>query len=725
MSVQPQEGSGSRRVVAGIVAHVDAGKTTLSEALLYRGGEIRTAGRVDDGTAFLDTSPIEKSRGITVFTHQAHVRHGSMDLTLLDTPGHADFAAQTERTLAVLDCAILVVSASDGVEGTTRLLWRMLRDLSVPVFVFVNKTDMPGFDRGRILRALASLSEGCVDFSDPAQGPALAVSGSGLSIPCESAESVATLDDAVLEGYLASGTLDALQVRSLVARRRLVPCLFGSALHLRGADRLLDVLGAFAPVRRMGREFGAKVFRVSHPGRGERLTWLRVTGGTLHAKQEVTVVPLGSREGETQKADELRVYDGRRFETVPSVPAGGVCAVAGLTGTWPGEGLGSEPDGPRARLRPVLLYRAVGPSKGKDGEEQQGILKALRVLDDEDPLLRVEWNPASREVDVRVMGEIQVETLVQILRERFGLAVDFEDAGIVYAETISRPVEGVGHFEPLRHYAEVHVLLEPAPRGSGLTFVDACPPDSLATNWRRDIMSHLRAKEHRGVLVGAPLTDVRITLLGARANITHTVGGDFREASWRAVRQGLMELREEGACVLLEPWYRFRLDIDRSSLGRAMSDVQRMQGELDPLDGAVSGAPAGMSMALSSAASVTLTGRAPVSRMRGYAREVRSYTHGSGRLTLVPDTPSPCLDQEEVVERSGYDPLAFGNDTPDSVFCAHGAGYTVGWKDVPAHMHLPYLWHGSPAAQSGKAGTDGRLIEQTFAVPVRRQAEKQ
>lgn len=658
-----------RQIVVGMTAHVDAGKTTLSEALLYLGGTVRTLGRVDNGNAFLDTSQLEKARGITIFTHQALVRTPYADITLLDTPGHIDFSAQTERTLAVLDCAILVISASDGVEGTTRFLWKMLSDFHLPVFIFVNKTDTPGFDRARLMKQLQSLTPACVDFSS---GDSRSKDDASAGLSESTLESIAVRDDGLLNNYLHNGpqAIGSEQIRDLIAHRQLVPCFFGSALKIQGVSRLLAAIQDYAPTRPLKTDFGARVIRISHDSRAQRLTWVRVTGGELTAKQEIV-----NQGDDSQKADELRVYDGSKYETVSHVAAGQVCTIVGPRHTYPGQGLGVEPQSAATQLQPVLIYRA-SPADGGDIDQ---LLHALQTLDDEDPLLNVTWNAETSEIDLRVMGEIQLETISDELRDRFHLSVRFDDAGVVYIETITQPIEGVGHFEPLRHYAEVHLLLQPSARGKGLHFADDCAPDTLDGKWRRDILAFLGQKTHRGVLIGAPLTDVKITLLAGKANITHTVGGDFRQATWRAVRQGLMELRDQHACQILEPWYRFQLEIPSNQIGRAYSDIDRMGGSVTSTD-------------VAGEISATVSGNAPVSRMRGYAREVRNYTHGQGRLFCMFDSFRPCTNQDQLIQTVAYDPMAHPEDTPDSVFCAHGAGYTVDWKDVPTHMHMPYQW---------------------------------
>ena len=744
-----------RPLVVGLLAHVDAGKTTLSEGLLYTAGSLRSLGRVDERTSFLDPEKLEKQRGITIFTHPAQLDYHGQPITLLDMPGHIDFADQVEQSLAVLDVAILVVSASDGVEATTLLWWQILARLGIPTILVVNKIDTAGFDRAALLAHIqARLGEKCIDYGGPddvvAQGGASTEvdgehdsSAVGLAdyLTSEVAEQLAGLDDRLLMSYLDDGSLDEQVVRELFATRALVPVLFASALHVHGVTRLLSLLTHLAEPRfpqqgisgegelsssdNLGPhqgEFGARVFRISHDSKGLRLTWVRVTSGQLAAKREVkhqaVRVSDGQDEGEGfesatnwlkqgdeqgEKVDEIRVYDGAKFTTVSSVQAGDVCTLVGPQKTWPGQSLGCESDSAPASVRPVLLYSAH-PAPGEQADDH-AVLVALRQLAEEDPLLNVTWNETAQRVELSIMGEIQLETITQRLRDEYHLAVECEDAGVVYQETISQPIEGVGHFEPLRHYAEVHVLLEPGPRGSGISLRNATPANSLAPHWQRDIMHHLAEKTHKGVLLGAPLTDVKITLLGGAANIKHTSGGDFREATYRAVREGLMFLKQQQACVLLEPWYRFRLEVPVEQLGRAMSDVERMHGRMDPPQmpgdsAASSGAgDSGGAGALGSADSAgfgagfaVVEGEAPVSQMRGYAREVRAYTQGKGSFSCVFASSAPVDDQDSVVEAADYDPMKGVEDTPDSVFCAHGAGFTVDWKDVPRFQHLPNFW---------------------------------
>ena len=633
-----------KKLVVGILAHVDAGKTTLSEALLYRSGALRKLGRVDHRDAFLDTDAIERERGITIFSKQAVLSLGDTEVTLLDTPGHVDFSAEAERTLRVLDCAILVISGTDGVQAHTRTLWRLLERYGVPTFLFVNKMDLAGADRDAVLTELKRrLDGGCVDFSAP---------------PEAWAEEAAVCDEGVLERYLDTGSVTDRDVTAMIRQRKLFPCFFGSALKVEGVDDFLTALARYAPVPDYPADFGARVFKVARDAQGARLTYLKVTGGTLRVKAVLT------EDGE--KADQLRVYSGAKFKTVEEAHAGTVCAVTGLSHTLPGDGLGFEANWQGPLLEPVLTYQV----ELTDGTDPQTALQRLRQLEEEDPQLHVVWNEQSRQIHIQLMGEVQMEILRRRLRERFNMEVDFGEGTICYRETIANAVEGIGHFEPLRHYAEVHLLLEPAPRGSGLTLAADCPTDELDLNWQRLILTHLAEKPHLGVLTGAPITDMKITLVAGRAHVKHTEGGDFRQATYRAVRQGLMQAES----VLLEPWYDFRLELPAEQVGRAMSDLQRMNGETAPPE--------------TFGEETVLTGSAPVAVLRGYAAEVTAYTRGRGRLLCTPAGYRPCADQTAVVEAVGYDPERDVDNTPDSVFCGHGAGYTVKWNEVPAHAHV-------------------------------------
>ena len=645
-----------KRICIGILAHVDAGKTTLTEAMLYRTGAIRRLGRVDHGDAFLDTESLEKERGITIFSKQAVLRRGELELTLLDTPGHADFSAETERALQVLDYAILLVSAADGVQGHTETLWKLLAHHRVPTFIFVNKMDQPGVDRAALLAELRRrLSESCVDLSDAAAA----------------AEQAALCDEGLLEGYLAGDLPDAGDLAALIAQRRLFPCLFGSALKLDGVDELLDALEQYALEPAWGPDFAARVFKISRDERGERLTWLKVTGGVLRARDAVRGPDW------EEKVTQLRLYSGAKFTALDEAPAGTVCAAAGLTHTRAGEGLGAEESWAGPELEPVLTYQVLPP----EGCDAHTMLSKLRILEEEDPQLRVEWDGRAGEIRVSLMGEVQTQVLQRVLAERFGLEVTFGPGSIVYLETIAAPAVGVGHFEPLRHYAEVHLLLEPLERGSGLVLDSACSEDVLDRNWQRLILTHLAEKQHVGVLTGAPITDMKITLLTGRAHLKHTEGGDFRQATWRAVRQGLMGAES----VLLEPWYAVRLSVPSDCVGRAMTDLQRLGGSFEAPE--------------QEGETAVLTGFAPVSALTGYAAQVAAYTGGRGRLSCTVDGYRPCHNADEVIAAAGYDPERDTDNPASSVFCDHGGSVTVPWDEATARMHLDSGWRPAGEAQ--------------------------
>ncbi len=646
-----------RQAVVGLLAHVDAGKTTLAESMLATAGAIRSPGRVDAGSSHLDTDAMERERGITIFSASASLDWADAYIMLLDAPGHVDFSAEAERTLAALDYAILVVGANDGVQGHTETLWDLLSRHEVPTLVFVNKCDLENPGREGLLAELASrLSPGCVDAS------ALLAGDSGAS------EDAASTDEAALEEYLETGALAAGTLRRLVAGRAVFPVFFGAALRDDGVRELLDGMCALLAERSWPGAFAARVYRVSRGTRGERLAWVKVTGGTLRAKTRVTGM---GRRGEpwAEKINEVRLYQGASFETVAEVPAGRICAVTGLSHVVPGSALGAEPEGARPLLAPVLSYRVI-PEPGADAS---ALVRALRELADEDPVLGVTWQEQLQEAHVQLMGEVQQDVIAELLRGRYGFAVTFGPGGILYKETVSAPVEGVGHFEPLRHYAEVRLLVEPLPRGSGVEFGTRCPVDDLDLNWQRLILTNAMERDHLGVLTGAPLTDVRITLLAGRAHAKHTEGGDFRQATYRAVRQALMGARERGECRLLEPWYRLRLVVPAERVGRALADLTRMGAEFD--------APT----ALGDVASIT--GEVPASEVGEYALEVARYTGGRGRLSLELAGYRACHDADEIVAAAAYDPEADLPNTPDSVFCSHGAGHTVKWRDVPAAAH--------------------------------------
>ncbi|MGE4654801.1 GTP-binding protein [Bifidobacterium hominis] len=666
-----------KRIVTGILAHVDAGKTTLSEALLYATGNVRKLGRVDHGDAFLDTNTMERQRGITIFTEPAIITTPNLTLTLLDTPGHVDFSAEMERTLAVLDYAILVISGADGIQGHTETLWRLLKRYNVPTFIFVNKMDAPAADKTKLLNQLKKrFSDGCIDFTGAHDDNAALA---------DVMEDIAMQSETAMESYLESGTIPDETIREMIADRALFPCFFGSALKMDGIDEFVAGFERYVREPEYDSAFGARIYKVSHDTQGNRLTWLKVTGGEFKAKTMLSGTErVGADLGESkigddgmwhEKADQVRVYSGAKFATVDSVVAGTVCAVTGLTRTFPGAGLGKEPDGVNPVLQPVLTYTLL------PGEcDIHACLVALRELEDEDPLLHVVWQPHLEEVHLQLMGAVQLEVIQQMMHDRFGLDVSFGPGGILYKETIAHPIEGVGHFEPLRHYAETHVLLEPLPAGSGMRFASVCSEDVLDRNWQRLILQHCREREHLGVLTGSPITDMKITLLVGRAHLKHTEGGDFRQATYRAIRQGLMEAKERGDCRLLEPWYGFRLEVPQDMVGHAMADIQRMSGSFDTPSG--------------DGEYMVLEGEAPVAQMRDYAMDVNAYTHGRGHLSCVFAGYRPCHNADEVIEQSAYEPESDLENTPDSVFCAHGAGYPVKWYKVPEFMHLDYAWHG-------------------------------
>ena len=640
-----------KRLVVGLLAHVDSGKTTLAEGLLYRAGVLRKLGRVDHRDAFLDTDSRERARGITIFAKQAVLALPAADgaeaceLTLLDTPGHVDFSAEAERALQVLDYAVLVVSGTDGVQAHTETLWKLLARYRVPTFVFVNKMDLPGADAAVRLRELRGrFGDGCVDFS---------------AVP--DPEALALCSEPLMNEVLENGAASPLTVVTAIARRQVFPVFFGAALRLDGLDGLLRGLQTLTRTPPRWPEFGARVFKISEDA-GTRLTWLKITGGVLPVK---AVLPGG------EKADALRLYNGGKFRLISEAYPGMVVAAAGPAATRPGQGLGAEADADTPLLEPVLNYRV------ESAADPHTLLKALQTLEDEDPQLHVNWRDDLGEVHVQLMGEVQLEILQNILQERFGLDVTFSEGGILYKETLTAAVEGIGHYEPLRHYAEVHLLLEPAPRGSGVQLAADCPPDTLAENWQRLILTHLAERTHPGVLIGAPLTDVRITLAAGRAHQKHTEGGDFRQATYRAVRQGLRMAQAKGGVQLLEPWYAFTLELPADALGRAMADVQRMCGSFN--------APETLP---NSENTVRLTGRLPVATARGYAREVAAYTHGLGRWAVLPAGYDACHNTDEVLAAAGYDPDADTDNPADSVFCSHGAGYLVKWDEVPARAHV-------------------------------------
>jgi len=649
-----------KQLVIGILAHVDSGKTTLSEALLYGTGTIRKLGRVDHKDAFLDTDALEKARGITIFSKQALFTAGNTDFTLLDTPGHVDFSTETERTLQVLDYAVLVISGTDGVQSHTETLWRLLRRYRIPTFVFVNKMDLPGPGREVLLTQLnRRLGDGFVDFG---------------AEQADRDEALALCDERLMETMLDRGSLTDTDLIPAIARRHVFPCWFGSALKLQGVDALVEGLDRYTRPAPALEAFGAKVFKVSQDEQGNRLTWLRVTGGALKVKAQLT----GEADGEpwAEKANQLRLYSGAKFTLAECIGPGQVCAVTGLTRARPGEGLGAERDSDLPVLEPVLSYQVLLP----EGADVHAALGKLHRLEEEEPQLHVVWNETLGEIHVQLMGEVQLEVLKSLLAERYGLEVSFGPGGILYKETITEAMEGVGHYEPLRHYAEVHLKLEPLPRGSGMQFAADCREEVLDKNWQRLVLTHLEEKQHLGVLIGAPLTDVKITLIAGRAHLKHTEGGDFRQATYRAVRQGLMMANQIHKTQLLEPWYAFRLELPSDNVGRAMNDIQNMGGSFDPPETGADGD------------TTLLTGTAPASTMRSYPMEVVGYTRGRGHLTLTLDGYRPCHNAAEVIEAAGYEPEHDLDNPADSVFCAHGAGFVVPWEQVRSHMHVDSGW---------------------------------
>lgn len=659
-----------KKLVIGILAHVDAGKTTLSEELLYLCGEIRKIGRVDHGDAFLDTYELEKERGITIFSKQALLKTENMEVTLLDTPGHVDFSAEMERTLQVLDYAILVINGMDGVQSHTMTLWRLLERYQIPTFLFVNKMDQQGTDHDALLNDLKQhLHENCVDF-----GRTQDTDYGMYELTPEQLENIAVCEEDILETYLETGIIEDRDIARLIIQRKIFPCYFGSALKEKGVKDFWNGVQKYTAEPKRPTEFGAKVFKIARDEQGNRLTYMKITGGSLKVKTLLSSNSNGQslpgRKAEEaaweEKADQIRLYSGAKYELTSEAEAGTVCAVTGLTRTYPGEGLGIEQESELPILEPVLNYQIILP----DDCDPHQMLQKLRQLEEEEPQLHILWDSQFSEIHAQLMGEVQIEILKKLIWDRFHVAVEFGAGSIVYKETVAEPVEGVGHFEPLRHYAEVHLLIEPGEPGSGCQFFTACSEDVLARNWQRLILTHLEEKEHIGVLTGSPLTDVQITILTGRAHAKHTEGGDFRQATYRAVRQGLRKARN----ILLEPYYEFRLEVPAEMIGRTMADVQKMQGTFDAPE--VEGETA------------ILKGTAAVAQMRDYQKEVVSYTHGTGKLFCSLKGYAPCKNQDEVVQNIGYDPEADLENPTGSVFCAHGAGFVVPWDQVEAYMHL-------------------------------------
>ena len=675
-----------KRLTIGILAHVDSGKTTLSEGLLYCAGMLRKLGRVDHGDAFLDTHALEKSRGITIFSKQARLLYGDCEFTLLDTPGHVDFSAEAERTLSVLDYALLVVSGSEGIQPHTETLFKLLCRYSVPTFVFINKMDISHLSRQELMGGLKRLGEGFIDFSDDVPKD-------------EFYDGLAMCSEDMMEQYLDTGTVPADAIRQSIRQRQVFPCFFGSALKLEGIKELLAGLEEYTTEPHRGDEFGARIFKISDDPQGARLTHMKITSGCLKVKD----VLHGS--GWAEKADQIRIYSGAKYQTVDQAPAGMVCAVTGLTAAHPGDGLGAEAGAPSPVLEPVLAYRAVLP----EGVDAHKALSALRKLEDADPALHVAWNEGLQEIRVQLMGEVQLEIIQSLLKERFGLDIGFDQGGILYKETITSTVEGVGHYEPLRHYAEVHLLLQPLEAGGGLVFSTGCKEDELDKNWQRLILTHLKEKTHLGVLTGSPITDMSITLVAGKAHLKHTEGGDFRQATYRALRQGLMQAESR----LLEPWYSFSLQVPQECVGRAMNDLQAMGASFDPPEQRQEDA--------------VISGTAPVIKLQGYPAVLTGYTKGRGRLSCEGARYLPCHNSDEVIAAIGYDPESDTDNPADSVFCSHGAGHTVKWNAVFDNMHIPAVLrpksepeheHAAPILSRSDEEELIRIYERTYG-PIR------
>lgn len=675
-----------KRLTIGILAHVDSGKTTLSEGLLYGAGMLRKLGRVDHGDAFLDTHALEKSRGITIFSKQARLLYGDCEFTLLDTPGHVDFSTEAERTLSVLDYALLVVSGSEGIQPHTETLFKLLCRYSVPTFVFINKMDISHLSRQELMGGLKRLGEGFIDFSDDVPKD-------------EFYDGLAMCSEDMMEQYLDTGTVPADAIRQSIRQRQVFPCFFGSALKLEGIKELLASLEEYTTEPPRGDEFGARVFKISDDPQGARLTHMKITSGCLKVKD----VLHGS--GWAEKADQIRIYSGAKYQTVDQAPAGMVCAVTGLTAAHPGDGLGAEAGAPSPVLEPVLAYRAVLP----EGVDAHKALSALRKLEDADPALHVAWNEWLQEIRVQLMGEVQLEIVQSLLKERFGLDIGFDQGGILYKETITSTVEGVGHYEPLRHYAEVHLLLQPLEAGGGLVFSIGCKEDELDKNWQRLILTHLKEKTHLGVLTGSPITDMSITLVAGKAHLKHTEGGDFRQATYRALRQGLMQAESR----LLEPWYSFSLQVPQECVGRAMNDLQAMGASFDPPEQRQEDA--------------VISGTAPVIKLQGYPAVLTGYTKGRGRLSCAGARYLPCHNSDEIIAAIGYDPESDTDNPADSVFCSHGAGHTVKWNAVFDNMHIPAVLrpkrepeheHAAPILSRSDEEELIRIYERTYG-PIR------
>ena len=679
MGEKPQKIQEQKHISLGVLAHVDAGKTTLSEGLLFKCGRIRKIGRVDHKDAYLDTYELERERGITIFSKQAVFSMGDMEVTLLDTPGHVDFSAEMERTLQVLDYAILVINGADGVQGHTQTLWRLLNQYQIPTFLFVNKMDQDGTNRESLLEELKKkLSENCVDFrgeldccgaEEDSDIKGTVDKAGEVHGTDEFLENIAVCEEALMEQFLDTGIIVKKDVARLILERKLFPCFFGSALKMEGVDAFIRGMETYMAAPVYPSEFGAKVFKIARDDQGNRLTYMKITGGSLKVKETLTNAGrkgIPDEEIWEEKVDQIRIYSGAKFEMLKEAEAGTVCAVTGFTETYPGEGLGVERESVMPVLEPVLNYQIILP----EGYDAHKMLKSLKELEEEEPQLHIMWDEQLGEIHAMLMGEVQIEILKHLIWERFHVAVEFGTGNIVYKETIAAPVEGVGHFEPLRHYAEVHLLLEPGERGSGLQFFTAASEDQLDRNWQRLILTHLEEKEHLGVLTGSPITDMQITLLTGRAHQKHTEGGDFRQATYRAVRQGLKKAKT----VLLEPYYSFRLELPAENVGRAMTDIQRMQGSFQGPE--------------TEGELAVITGSAPVAKMRDYQSQVISYTRGKGHLSCTLKGYEPCQDQEQIAQEIGYDSERDLDNPTGSVFCAHGAGFVVPWYEVEEYMHL-------------------------------------
>ena len=666
-----------KKTVIGVVAHVDSGKTTLSEGLLYLAGSIKKAGRVDHGNTALDTNEIEKNRGITVFSKQAVLNRNDVEICLLDTPGHVDFGAEAERTLRVLDCAVLIISSLDGIQNHTVTLWNLLKNYNVPTFIFVNKMDLPGADKDAVLTRLKrEFGRACVDFS--------------------SAEDVvweecAARDETAMEKFFDEGVLSDEDISRLIFSRKIFPCFFGSALKMEGLEYFLSAVSRYSQKTEYPERFGAKVFKISYDG-NERLTFLKVTGGSLKVKDSVPQINR-KNESHTEKVNQLRIYTGEKFRAVQEITAGGICAVTGLNHTYPGQGLGGERNSESSVLQAIFSYRVLFYEK----YDVRTVLQKLRILEDEEPQLKIEWKEQVKEIHLSLMGEIQLEIIKTLFFQRFGMEIDFDAGSVLYKETIKNTVEGVGHYEPLRHYAEVHLLLEPGEAGSGLVFDTLCSEDKLDRNWQRLILTHLYEKTHLGVLTGSPITDMKITLVNGRAHLKHTEGGDFRQSTYRAVRQGLMQAES----VLLEPWYDFEITVPTENTGRVMTDIQKMSGSFD--------AP------VQNMDTSTITGFAPVSEINSYGSELINFTRGKGRIVLKYKGYMPCHNAQQVIEETGYNPESDLDNTPDSVFCTHGAGFVVKWNEVKNKMHLESFLKDKKESESRPVRYTPRQVEQYYS----------